>query len=480
MAEGARKVAMSFGWVAIANYSNRVLGFLTLLILAKLLPPETFGALGVAQMLINMLYIMKDMGISQALIYKKDRVDEAASTGFLLVTGINTLLFLIALALSPMVGKFYDDPTLAPVVAVLSFNLVWIGLMSVPEALVRKGIDFHKLVIPSILPVVVASVTGIAMAYAGHGVWSLVVRSLIVHILGTILIWRIARFRPGFRFDPQLAKELFSYGKYIIGASIVLVALFNVDKLYVSKLDSIAALGFYTLAMRIADLPVTELSFIICRVMFPVMSKINQDLEKLQQTFLRMMRYSGLISIPMSFGIATYGPALITAVYGDRWAPMGVPLQILAAYALFRSVSSLINETFKAIGKPNLVQRYAVVRLAIILPLGIPATMWLGVNAMCGLMVAAYALALVVELLAVSRLLSLSVGRILRCFSFPILISLLLIPGSYAMLAAARLQNRLTFLVLGVVVVIALYFVAIAIFKRAVIADIKRTLTSKA
>lgn len=470
---------MSFGWVAIANYSNRALGFLTLLILAKLLPPETFGAIGVAHMLIHMLYIMKDMGVSQALIYKKDRVEEAASTGFLLVTGINTALFLIAVALSPLVGKFYEDPTLAPVVAVLSFNLVWIGLMSVPEALVRKGIDFHKLVIPTILPVVIASIAGIYMAYAGYGVWSLVVRSLIVHILGTILIWRIAHFRPVFRFDPQLARELFSYGKYIIGASIVMVALFNVDKLYVSKFDSIMALGFYTLAIRIADLPVTELSFIICRVMFPVMSKINRELDKLQQTFLKMMRYSGLISVPMSFGIATYGPALVTAVYGERWAPMGTPLRILAAYALCRSVSSLINETFKAVGKPNLVQRYFTLRLCLVVPLGLPVTLYFGVNAMCGLLVATYAVALVVELLAVSRMLSLSVGRILRCFSFPFLTSLLLIPGSYAMLAAARLHHSLTFLVLGVVVVIALYFGAIAIFKRAVIMDIKTTLTSK-
>ena len=91
---------MSFGWVAIANYSNRALGFLTLLILAKLLPPETFGAIAIAHMLIHILYIMKDMGVSQALIYKKDRVEEAASTGFILVTGINTGLFLVAVAIS--------------------------------------------------------------------------------------------------------------------------------------------------------------------------------------------------------------------------------------------------------------------------------------------------------------------------------------------------------------------------------------------
>ena len=255
----AKKAAYGLGWLAIIRYSNRIAGFATTLILARLVAPEDFGLIVIATMVMELLNIMKDMGVSQALIYRRDDLERAASTAFYLVLAVNMTLFLVMVSMSPLLANFFSAEGAVPVLIVMASNLLWFGLRSVPEALIRKELDFRRLLVPSVVPVLVASVVSIWMAFAGYGVWSLVARSLIVEILGTTLIWRYSSFRPALLFDKALAVEILHYGKYIVGASIIGVLLYNVDKFYIGKFGTIGSLGLYTLAYTIAHMPVGEL-----------------------------------------------------------------------------------------------------------------------------------------------------------------------------------------------------------------------------
>ncbi len=431
MTVGDNKVMSSFGWVALANYSNRFLRFITTLILAKLLTPEDFGMVAVASMVIEMLYLMKDLGISQALIYRQEDSELSVNTGLILVTGINTLLFLLAAAASPWIARFYENPQLMPVVLVLSSNLVWIGLKAAPEAKLRKNMEFRRLVAPNVIPVFIASAVSIVMALSGYGVWSLVIRALIVNILGTLLMFYYARHWPSLKFSRSVARGLLSYGKFIVGTSVFLVLFYNLDKLFISHWGGVVALGYYTLAMRISSLPVSELSHVVCKVMFPVMSKLGKDSESLRATFLNMVRYSSLIAIPMSLGIAVFVPPLIRLAYGDKWAPMIIPLQLLAFYSLFRSMSAIIHETFKATGVPYLMQRYVIVRLALLLLAAAPVMYFLGLNAMCAAMVLMNLLVLAMEMITIARRIRLSVFSMLATFIRPALVASVLVLGVY-------------------------------------------------
>ncbi|MBD3868858.1 MAG: lipopolysaccharide biosynthesis protein [Acidobacteria bacterium] len=451
MSVGGKKVMSSFGWVALANYSNRFFRFITTLILAKLLSPEDFGMVAVASMVIELLYLMKDLGVSQALIYRQEDSELSVNTGLILVTGINTILFLAAAALSPLIARFYDDPDLMPVVLVLSSNLIWIGLKAAPEAKLRKNMEFRRLVVPNVVPVLIASAVSIFMALAGYGVWSLVIRALIVNVLGTLLIFRYARHRPSLKFSRSVARGLLSYGKFIVGTSVFLVLFYNLDKLFISRWGGVVALGYYTLAMRIASLPVSELSHVVCKVMFPVMSKLGNEPEKLRSTFLNTVKYSSLVAIPMSLGIAVFVPPVVELIYGDKWAPIIIPLQLLAFYALFRSLSSIIHETFKATGVPHLMQRYVIVRLVLLLGAVAPVMYFKGLNSMCAAMVLLNFLVTAMELFTISRRIELPVSSILVTFLKPAVVATVLVLGVHKVVAAAGLLDSLPFVVTAII-----------------------------
>ncbi len=474
MAVGGKQVMSSFGWVALANYSNRFFKFFTTLILAKLLAPEHFGMVAVAGMVIELLYLMKDLGVSQALIYHQEDSELAVNTGLLLVTGINLALFALAATASPWIARFYDDPDLMPVVLVLSSNLFWIGLRAAPEAKLRKNMEFRRLVVPSVVPVVIASVVSIVMAFKGFDVWSLVVRSVLMSVLDALLILVYARHRPSLKFSRSIARSLLSYGKFIVGTSVFLVAFYNLDKLFISRFGGVIALGYYSLAMRIAALPVSELSHVICRVMFPVLSKLKDQPEEMRKTFLNIVKYSSLISIPMSFGIATFVPPVIRIVYGDKWVPMIIPLQFLAFYALFRSLSSVIHETFKAQGVPYLMQRYVIVRLILLAVAVLPVMYFYGLNAMCLAMAVMNLVVTTMEVVTVSRKVGVSPGSVLATFVRPAAIAGVLIAGVYALVDRFDLQDSLAMIVVAIIFICVAYAGIVLPTDRVLRSDLRR------
>ena len=479
MSVSATKVASGLGWVATVSYSNKLLQFLTLLVLAKLLEPEDFGLVAVASVVINLLYLCKDLGIGQALIYQQDDSDTGISTAIILVTAVNGVLFLLAAAFSPLVARFYDEPSLTPILIILASNLIWMGLRSAPEAKLRKNLEFRKLVVPQVVPMFAASSIAILMAFQGFGVWSLVARSQIMNILAALLIFRYADVRPSLRFDRDRARQLFSYGKFIIGTSVFIVLFYNIDKLFISRWGGIAVLGFYTLAMRIASLPVSELSHIICNVMFPVLSGLEGQPEKLRDTFRKMIRYNILLSVPMTLGILAFVPPLVLIVYGEKWAPMNAPLQLLAIYSLFRAASSLIHETFKATGVPYLMQRFMILRLAILIVAGAPAMYYFGLNVFCLAMAAMNCVVTITEMFVITKRMQIPISEFVRPVLLPVLLSTALIAPVYFALVRYGLLDSLPALIAGVLFIAAAYVGIVLMLDGFLQQQVRRILSRK-
>ncbi|CUQ67386.1 lipopolysaccharide biosynthesis protein [Candidatus Nitrospira inopinata] len=480
MAVESKKIVGGFGWITLVKYSNDILGFLTTLLLAKLLVPEDFGLVAVAGMVIEALRIFKDLGLSQALIYRQDDVERASHTMFIMVIALNVVVFLCAVLISPLAGRFFNNPGVVPIIAIMASNLIWTSIRAVPDALMNKELSFKKLVVPDIIPVGIGSIVSIAMAYQGFGVWSLVVRSLIISIGGMILIWPYTSYRPAFQFDRAVARELMNYGKHIVGSSVVMVAVYNVDKFFISKFVGVAALGLYTMAVHIANLPINQFAHIVCRLMFPVFSKMNRESEVLKHSFLQTIRYTTCVTFPMAIGIAIYGPDAIDAFYGDKWSAVGLPLQILTGYALCRSLSVIIYEMFKATGRPDLMQFFVLVRLALIGLLGIPALLWLGLPGICWLITGTYAIVLALEVKKVAADLKISGGEFMRALGLPVLLSASLIPAVYWAVLVGFGSMGLFQVIGGIVVTGALYSAAVVLLDRVLVAEAKKVLFSTA
>jgi len=479
-----RQILAGFGWQAASTYMNRIVGLATTLILAKLLTPEQFGIVAIASMIIEVLQLLKDMGLSEALIYQHREDAVLVDTAHTILVGFNTLLFVIAAVLSPFVAQYYHSPIIMPVIIVLSSNLIWDSLRSVPRTLIRRNIDFGKLVIPEVVPVAISCVISIVMAFTGFGVWSLVAKTVVHSLLGFLLLRHILPYRPSFRYDKAAARELFHYGKFIVGTTMLLVVLYNIDRFYVSSVLGLAAVGIFDLAMRISDLPVKQFSHMMGTVMFPVFSKIERSGEGLGRAFLKTFKYVALVCVPVAIGISVFGPTLISLMYGPRWAGLEAPLAWLALYAMFRSLSAIISDAFKATGHPMIVMQVGLLKLGAIGGLGIPVLYRYGVVGMCILIVVTYAAALTWELWRIGRVVSTPmapvVGRLLALMGF----TFALMSGAFRLLEKLGWTSTVWQLLTGAAATGLVYAGTLALVDREALRDLQslrrpRAMTAK-
>jgi O-antigen/teichoic acid export membrane protein len=474
-------IARSLSWSALIVYANRALGLVTLLLLAKLLDPRDFGIVAVASIIIEVLRISKDMGIGEALIYQKDESPDTLDTAHTILLTYSLALFAAAAVIAPFAARYYDNWLITPVVIIMASNLVWDATRGVARTIYRRRLDFRGLVIPEVVPMAIASVVSVVMAWLGFGVWSLVVRTVLHSILGAVLLRLRGLYQPRLRFRRESARALFGYGRYIVGSSVLFVALYNIDKFYVSTALGLAALGMYELAVRISDLPVKEVSHVIGSVMFPVFARLDRDGRGgLQAAFLKTLRYTTLVTAPLAIGLATFGPMLLLRIYGERWAAAAEALGILALYTLFRAMSSLVHDMFKAIGRPQLMQRFTFVRLVCIGVLGIPVLREWGLVGLCALVLVTYAGAFVGEMIMAARLIEAPLMPTLLATARPAIIAGVVMPGTLAALHAVSRPPGLGLLAAGIAAAVAVYAAAVYALERRAIGELRRALLPRA
>lgn len=217
MGELKEKTVSGLRWVGLSIFSTRVLHFVTSIILARLLSPADFGIIAIGFLIIQVLEMFRDLGIGQAIIYKKDEIEKTADTAFILTPIIGISLFALGYLIAPLIAIFFKNASLAPVVKLLALTIVLSSLEVVPSFLLEKELRFKKKVIAEILPTVGYTGVAISLAYLGYGLWSIVYGHVVYKIMSLILIWYISSWRPKFQFNKAISKELLNYGKYIIG-----------------------------------------------------------------------------------------------------------------------------------------------------------------------------------------------------------------------------------------------------------------------
>jgi len=374
-----RQATVGVFWVGISTTVNNFFAMLTRYILARMLMPAEFGLVSMAYIAIDALQMFREMGFTSALIYHKGDVHKAADTAFIVMQMIAALLFLLAFIAAPYAAVFFRSPNLAPVMRALAVNILISALGQVHFALLAKNLAFREKLLPDLVPTVAYGIVAVALALMGLGVWSLVIARIVDSILTSILVWMVVPWRPRLRFDRQDAKRLFDYGKHIVGSSILIYFITNLDNTFIGRVLGEAQLGYYGFAYNLANLPATQISRLIGQVLFPAYSKIRDDLETMRTVFFKTLHYVSLVSIPVAIGTIAFAAPFVNTLYGARWAPAIVPLQLLGIYGLLRSIAVNMGSVFKAGGKPNWLTYIATFRLAVMGLFLYPATKYFGI-----------------------------------------------------------------------------------------------------
>lgn len=383
--------AKSGVWVTAIKVSSRLLQILLLIILARLLSPRDFGLMGIALLTLGATQQFTKIGLNTALIQQQqDNIDGYLNTTWVLETGRGLLIFLVLFVSAPYIAAFFNEPGATPLIRVIGLSPLFYGIRNPGAVYFKKDLEFHREFLYRTSGGVAQFVVGAGYALLWPTVWALVFAFVAADVVRSIVSYRLHGYRPWPAFDRAAAAELIDYGKWITGSSIIYYLYSQGDDAFVGWYISATALGFYQYAYRIADIPSTEVSEVVASVTFPAYSKLQQDPEKLKVALLGATRMTTFVTFPMAFGIALIAPSFVPVVLGPDWIPMIRVLQLLALYGLLHSMTRNFGAVWKAIGRPDLITKLGLLRVACIAVLIWPSTAMWGIEGTAAVVVGVY------------------------------------------------------------------------------------------
>ncbi|HXF63748.1 MAG TPA: lipopolysaccharide biosynthesis protein [Caldilineaceae bacterium] len=364
-----QRVFGGFVWLTVSSLLVQLITFGTSVALARLLTPADFALLAIAMIFVSLSTILSEFGFGQALIQWPGEVEGAVQTAFVINTVISLAFAAVLYLAAPMIATYYAAPPVTWVVRAMSLNLLLTGISIVPGSLLERRMHFRARARGEIWGQVAYALVSVPLAWWGVGVWSLVAGILVSTGLRSAIFWRAAAVRVALHLDRQAAGRLLRFGRHLVLISLMLFAINRLDIFYLGKVTTLAEVGYYGLALSTVNLTVDLVTSVLARVTFPAFSQLQQDWGQIGRVYLRAMRLTGYITLPMILGLMAVAPAGIIGLYGEQWEPAVALTRILCVFALFRTLGRLVGNIFTATGRPGVTTQLAAVRLVILVTL---------------------------------------------------------------------------------------------------------------
>ena len=172
---------------------------------------------------------------------------------------------------------------------------------------------------------------------------------------------------------------LWDFGKWILGGTILTFLLVQGDDIFVGKVLGVTALGFYTLAYRYSNMPATEITHVISQVTFPTYSKLQDNIKKLREAYLKVLQLTAFLSFLAAGVIFIFAYDFTVLILGDKWIPMVLTLQVLVVWGLTRSIGACTGPLFRAVKKPDISTKMMAARFVIFIIFVYPFTITWGI-----------------------------------------------------------------------------------------------------
>jgi O-antigen/teichoic acid export membrane protein len=360
MASLRQRTFSAFGWNGAAQFSAQTLQFVTSLALARLLGPKEFGLMAMVMVFAGFASIFSDMGLGAALIQRRDLSERHINSVFWINVGAGVLLTILFASAAPLVARFYQQPQLRLLTALVSLTFVPGALSVAQSALIDKSLNFRARFWIEASSALVSGVVAICMALTGAGVWSLVGQSLASAVTRLTVSWRLSTWRPNWSFDPRAFKELFRFSRNLLANGVITYWGRNADRLVLGRFVGSVDLGVYSFAFRAINIPLDLTTSVTNAVMFPAFSIIQDDRAMVSRVYLRSIRMIALVTFPIMIGLAVLAEPVVLLLYGDRWrASIGI-VQILALSGMAQSVYNTAVWVFLSQGRTDLLVRLGI------------------------------------------------------------------------------------------------------------------------
>lgn len=461
-------------WSAIQNFGTQVFSLIIFLLLARLLTPETFGLIALANVFLAFMQIFLEQGFAKALIQRETIEPEHLDAAFWSQVSCGALLTIITFFGADLVAKVFEQPKLIPVLQSLSLIFIINSFSRVHDALLCREFIFKVIALRSLLATIISGALGITMAFAGYGVWSLVALNITAELVSLIVIWGTVDWRPRWQFSFRHFRDLYSFGIYLLAFKFVNFFDKRSDNLLIGYFLGEVALGYYAIAYRILEVMTQLLVNTINKVALPTFSRLQTEPERFRQLFYKTTQFTSLVAFPTYLGVVVFAPESIATLFGKQWIPATGAMQILALEGIVLSVSIFHKSVFVSMGKPSWNLKVVLLNATLNFIACLIAVRW-GIIAVAIAYVTSSYLVFPVSQWAVNKLIRIEIITYLKQFITPLISSIIMLAfillAKYFLLAA--IDPKLT-IVIGTCIGMGIYALCVRLLNPPLFQNLTR------
>lgn len=349
-------------WSLTERFSSQAIGFIVILIMARLLTPADYGLVGMLTIFIEIGSSLTDSGFSQALIRRKELTKTDTSTVFYFNVAAGLFLYSILWISAPHIANYYDQPLLTSLARAIGILIPVNALTVVQRASLSASLNFKTQAHVSVIAYILSGTLGIWLAATGSGVWAIVAYQLSSQALYCVLLWIFGRWWPSMKFSLSAFRNMFGFGSLLAVAGLIDIAYRNSYLMLIGKVYKASDLGYFTRSQQIGGFLSANLSGVIQRVSYPALCGLQDDEPRLAGSFLKMCRISAFFIFPLMWCLIGLPDPVVGLLLGPKWNQAAVLLPPLALSFMWHPLQSLNLQLIQVRGRSDLFLRVEIIK----------------------------------------------------------------------------------------------------------------------
>lgn len=405
------KVTSALRWSAASRFLGQLVSWAITIVVIRLLSPGDYGLMAMAMVVVSFLILLNTLGLDAVLVQEKALDERTRRQVFGVVIVVNVFFFLLVFLGAGPIAALYGEQQLVPVLRVLSLQFLLLIFETLPQSHLERNIEFAQRSIVDLVTLVLGSLTTLALALAGLGVWALVWGTLVTNAARMVGLNLICRSLVWPSFSLRGMGRHFSFGGFVTFDRGLWFLFSESDKFIGGKVLGNHLLGYYAVASQLASLPINKISGLLNSVAFPAFSRAhaNAGSDAVRAYLLKATRLLAIAAFPVFFGISCTAQPLVAALLGEKWLPAAPLLQLLGVVMPFRLLSNVFPPLLWGIGRPR-TSAGNYLLAAILMPLAFyTGTRW-GVIGLAYAWLAMYPLVFLLTALRTCRIVSVSLA----------------------------------------------------------------------
>lgn len=353
-------------WSFIDNVLLKGITFIVTIVLARILTPDDFGLLAIITIFISLGNAIIEGGMGNSIVRDNSATSSDYNAVFYGNLMISVLLYPILFFTAPLITSYFKNDLITPLIRVYGLIFIISAFYYIQYSLLMKEMSFKKITIYNIPAVIVGAIVGLTCAYMGKGVWSLVYMQLSTMFFKVIFYWKFSVWKPQIGFSFTILKKHFNFGYKLMISSIIDAAMREVYSFIIGKHFSIKTLGYFNQSKNFRNYPVNLLSTVVSSVTFPLLSKIQDDKEKVGRLYAKILRTMFFIVTPLIVSLIVVAEPMFLFLFTAKWLPAVPYFQLLAIAGILIPIHAFNLNVFKIFNRTDLFLKLEVIKIILV------------------------------------------------------------------------------------------------------------------